>query len=67
MTIDLTTGPVAAHLRRQSAPMVVGYSAMTAFRAAELYFVAQLGDVPLAAISFTFSDRVVNDQRDYRF
>jgi len=34
--------------------MVVGYSAMTAFRAAEVYFVAQLGDVSLAAISFTF-------------
>jgi putative MATE family efflux protein len=34
--------------------MVVGYSAMTAFRAAEIFFVSQLGDAPLAAISFTF-------------
>jgi len=51
---DLTTGPVAAHLRRQATPMAIGLFAMTAFRAVELYFVSLLGDAPLAAISFTF-------------
>ena len=51
---DLTTGPVAAHLRRQATPFAVGLIALISFDAVDLFFVSQLGDAPLAAISFTF-------------
>ena len=54
MAIDLTTGPVAAHLRRQATPMAMGLVAIISFDAVDLFFVSRLGDAPLAAISFTF-------------
>ena len=54
MATDLTTGPVAAHLRRQATPFAVGLIALISFDAVDLFFVSRLGDAPLAAISFTF-------------
>lgn len=51
---DLTTGPVGAHLRRQAVPFGFGLLAIFSFEAVDLFFIAQLGDAPLAAISFTF-------------
>ena len=50
---DLTTGPVAAHLRRQGMPFALGLVAIFSFEVADLFFISKLGDVPLAAISFT--------------
>lgn len=54
MTTNLTTGPVAAHLRKQAAPMALGLVAIFSFEAVDLFFISQLGDAPLAAVSFTF-------------
>ena len=54
MATDLTTGPVAAHLRRQATPFAVGLIALISFDVVDLFFVSQLGDAPLAAITFTF-------------
>lgn len=54
LATDLTTGPVAAHLRRQATPFAVGLIALISFDAVDLFFVSRLGDQPLAAISFTF-------------
>ena len=51
---DLTSGPVAAHLRRQGAPFALGLVAIFSFDAIDLFFISKLGDAPLAAISFTF-------------
>ena len=50
---DLTVGPVAAHLRRQAVPFGLGLVAIFSFEAADLFFIARLGDIPLAAVSFT--------------
>jgi putative MATE family efflux protein len=50
---DLTSGPVAAHLRRQATPFGLGLVAIFSFEAADLYFISRLGDEPLAAVSFT--------------
>ena len=49
----MTTGPVAAHLRRQGTPFALGLVAIFSFEVADLFFISKLGDVPLAAISFT--------------
>ncbi len=49
---DLTTGPVGGHLRRQALPFSIGLVAIFSFEAIDLYFIAQLGDAPLAAVSF---------------
>ena len=49
---DLTVGPVGAHLRRQALPFSIGLVAIFSFEAIDLYFIAQLGDAPLAAVSF---------------
>lgn len=54
MTTNLTTGPVAGHLRRQAAPMALGLVAIFSFEAVDLFFISRLGDAPLAAVSFTF-------------
>jgi len=54
LAVDLTTGPVAAHLRRQATPMALGLIAIISFDAVDLFFVSLLGDAPLTAISFTF-------------
>lgn len=43
---------MAAHLRRQGTPFALGLVAIFSFEAADLFFIAQLGDVPLAAVSF---------------
>jgi putative MATE family efflux protein len=50
---DLTTGPVAAHLRRQGTPFALGLVAIFSFEAVDLFFISKLGDAPLAAVSFT--------------
>ena len=51
---SLLEGPVAAHLQRLALPMVWGILATMSFNVVDTYFVAQLGDAPLAAMSFTF-------------
>lgn len=51
---SLLEGSVAAHLRRLALPMVWGILATMSFNVVDTYFVAQLGDGPLAAMSFTF-------------
>lgn len=51
---DLTTGPVAAHLRRQGAPFALGLVAIFSFDVIDLFFISMLGDAPLAAVSFAF-------------
>ena len=53
MTVDLTRGPVGAHLRRQGVPFSLGLVAIFSFEAVDLFFIGQLGDAPLAAIGFT--------------
>ena len=53
MKQDLTSGPVAAHLRRQGTPFALGLVAIFSFEAADLFFISKLGSAPLAAISFT--------------
>lgn len=50
---DLTTGPVAAHLRRQATPFALGLVAIFSFEAVDLFFISKLGEAPLAAVSFT--------------
>jgi putative MATE family efflux protein len=49
---NLTSGPVAAHLRRQGTPFAVGLIAIFSFEAVDLFFISRLGDTPLAAVSF---------------
>lgn len=49
----MTRGPVAAHLRRQGTPFALGLVAIFSFEAADLFFISRLGDLPLAALSFT--------------
>lgn len=49
---DLTSGPVGAHLRRQAIPFSIGLLAIFSFEAIDLFFIAQLGNDPLAAVSF---------------
>ena len=51
---DLTSGPVASHLFRQATPFALSLVALFSFEAVDLFFISQLGDAPLAAISFTF-------------
>ena len=50
----LTTGPVGRHLVSLTIPMLVGLAAMISYGIADTFFVAQLGTLPLAAMSFTF-------------
>jgi len=50
----LTTGPVGRHLVSLTIPMLFGMIAMVSYGIADTYFVAQLGTLPLAAMSFTF-------------
>ena len=50
---DLTRGPVGAHLLRQATPFALGMVAIFSFEAIDLYFISQLGDASLAAVSFT--------------
>ena len=50
----LTTGPVGVHLRALAVPMALGFVALNSYSIADTFFVAQLGTLPLAAMSFTF-------------
>lgn len=50
----LTEGPVHKHLRDMALPMVWGLLATMSFNLVDTFFVAQLGDAALAAMSFTF-------------
>ncbi|OMH30799.1 MATE family efflux transporter [Motiliproteus sp. MSK22-1] len=52
--IAFTEGPVARQLSALTLPMVWAILALMSFNAADTFFVAQLGDEPLAAMSFTF-------------
>ena len=54
MTSTLTSGPVSRHLVQLTLPMVWGVLAMIAFNVVDTWFVAQLGERELAAMSFTF-------------
>lgn len=51
---DLTTGPVAGHLARLGTPMVLAILAILSVSLVDTYFIGQLGEAPLTAISFTF-------------
>ncbi|CAM2010611.1 MATE family efflux transporter [Acanthopleuribacter pedis] len=50
----LTEGPVSTHLIKMTVPMALALSATMAFNLADTYFVGQLGDAQLTALSFTF-------------
>lgn len=52
--VSFTNDPVGPLLYRMSLPMVWGLLATMSFHAIDTYFVAQLGEAQLAAISFTF-------------
>ena len=52
--IAFTEGPVGRQLSALTLPMVWAILALMSFNAADTYFVAQLGEHPLAAMSFTF-------------
>ncbi len=54
MAIKLTEGPVSRRMFDMAMPMVWALLAMMSFNAADTFFVAQLGDAQLAAMSFTF-------------
>jgi putative MATE family efflux protein len=54
MKNDLTTAPVAKTIIRLTLPMIAGYAATFSFNLIDTLFVAQLGTIPLAAMSFTF-------------
>src|SRR5690625_6343995 len=54
LTATLTEGPVARQLRVMAAPMVWGLLATMSFNVVDTFYVAQLGNRPLAAVSFTF-------------
>ena len=54
MISNLTEGPVAGHLRRQATPMAIGLLAIFSFDAVDLFFISQLGDAHLAAVSFAY-------------
>ncbi|MCW8886233.1 MAG: MATE family efflux transporter [Motiliproteus sp.] len=52
--IKFTEGPVGSQLLRATLPMVWAILALMSFNAADTFFIAQLGEAPLAAITFTF-------------
>ncbi|MEC8429465.1 MAG: MATE family efflux transporter, partial [Pseudomonadota bacterium] len=52
--VSFTEGPVGRQLYRMSMPMVWGLLATMSFNAVDTYFVAQLSESDLAAMSFTF-------------
>lgn len=54
LTATLTEGSVAAQLRVLAVPMVWGLLATMSFNVVDTFYVAQLGNRPLAAMSFTF-------------
>ncbi|GLS25594.1 MATE family efflux transporter [Marinibactrum halimedae] len=54
ISAKLVEGSVSEQLRRMAIPMTWAILAMMSFSAVDTYFVAQLGETPLAAMSFTF-------------
>ena len=50
---DLTHGPISRHLLAMAAPIAAGMLLQTLYYIVDLYFVAQLGDAPLAGVSAT--------------
>jgi putative MATE family efflux protein len=54
MKNDLTHAPVGKTLIGLTLPMIAGYGATFSFNLIDTLFVAQLGTIPLAAMSFTF-------------
>ncbi|MEQ8325022.1 MAG: MATE family efflux transporter [Vicingaceae bacterium] len=53
-SIDLTTGSIFRHLMKMTLPMMVGIISLVAFNLIDTYYVGQLGERELAALSFTF-------------
>jgi len=51
---ELTEGPVRAHLVALTVPMIWGIAAIMSLNLVDTWFVAQLGEQELAAMSFTF-------------
>ena len=54
MQAQLTSGPVDQQLKTMAIPMAWALLAMMSFGVADTFFVAQLGNAQLAAMSFTF-------------
>lgn len=54
MKRDLTTGPIPSQVFMLSWPMIIGIFAVMGFNLVDAFFIAMLGDAPLAAITFTF-------------
>ena len=52
--MDLLSDPIGPTLKRLTSPVILGLLAMFSFSLADTFFVSLLGEVPLAAISFTF-------------
>ena len=50
----LTRGSIAGHLVRQTAPMIVGVTAIMSIGLVDAYYVGRLGATELAAMSFIF-------------
>ncbi len=48
---DLTQGPIGKHVTALSIPMAIGMLVQTLYYFIDLYFVAKLGDVAIAAVS----------------
>jgi Na+-driven multidrug efflux pump len=51
---DLTSGSIRQHLIQLTIPMIFGLLSLVAFNLIDTYFVGQLGEDQLAALSFTF-------------
>ena len=51
---NLTKGPVGKSISSLMMPMMIGMLALFSYNIADTYFVAQIGTMELAAISFTF-------------
>lgn len=51
---DLTTGDIGQHIIRMSIPMIWGILAIISMNLADTWYVSQLGNDELAAMSFTF-------------
>ena len=51
---DLTSGSVAGHLSRLTAPMFLGISSMIVASMIDTVYIGRIGTVELAAVSFTF-------------
>ena len=51
---NLTSGPIPSTIIGLSAPMLLAILSMMTFNLVDTYFVAQLGTIPLAALTLTF-------------